>query len=101
MNVVMMTGEVVSAPNAKAASDGTPKTSFGIEVDGGRLPLRFSVLCFGGAANIAARLVEGDYVALSGRLSAHAVSRTITLIANNIEKLTEENQNEDSNQTSS
>jgi Single-strand binding protein family len=97
MNVVMLTGEVVSAPKVSAATDGTPKTSFTIEVDGGTLPLRFAILCFGGTANTAAQLVEGDCIALSGKMTAHAFTRSMNVVANQIEILTEteqENPNE-------
>ena len=97
MNVLMLIGEVVSAPKVSAATDGTPKTSFTIAVDGGTLPLHFAVLCFGGAANRAGQLVEGDCIALSGKMTAHAVNRTMNVVANQIELLTEENPNEHEN----
>src|SRR5437879_5293487 len=91
MNSLILNGVVVGNPKASQTKEGATKCVFVVETDGRDLPLRFNVLAFGGPGETASKLLDGDEILLSGRMVASVPSKTMSIIANNIEVLAEEN----------
>src|SRR2546430_4458975 len=89
MNSLILNGVVVGNPKASQTKEGATKCVFVVEIDGRDLPLRFTVVAFGGPGETAGSLVDGDEILLSGRMVASVPTKTMSIIANNIEFLTE------------
>lgn len=89
MNSVIMSAVVVRYPKTSETKDGALKCAFTVTTDGRDLPLHFQVVCFGNAAQTASTLVAGDEVLLSGRLTASAITRRMSIIAHAVELLFE------------
>ena len=101
MNSIILSGVVASHPKTSETKDGALKTTFTISTDGRDLPLHFTVLSFGNRAGTASKLVQGDEVLLSGRLVASAPTRTMSIVANSIEFLFENGEQNDNESTKS
>jgi hypothetical protein len=82
-----MNARTIGAPKDSATQTGTAKTLFMVETDGGELPLRFSCVAFGACAEKASQLAEGDEVLLTGRMTASAYGRSMTVVCNALEIL--------------
>jgi hypothetical protein len=87
MNSLVMSGRLID--DARTSAGATPLTRLTFEVDGGELPLRFLVLCYGTQSNRAAELKGNDVVLVSGRMVASARNKTMAVIANGVEFLYE------------
>lgn len=87
MNTIVMNGRAVGAPKDGVTQSGTPKTTFTVETDGGELPLRFSCIAFGPCAERAVELADGNEILLTGRMTASAYSRAMTVVVNGLEIL--------------
>jgi hypothetical protein len=94
MNSLILNGNVLGNPKITQTKDGATKTILTVETDGKDLPLRFTVLAFGGVAEKASRLVDRDEILLSGRMVASAPTKTMAIVANSLEFLFDEAQNE-------
>jgi|SRR5437867_13421504 len=89
MNVLAMNAFALGNAVARTNEQGTPKTIFTVETDA-ELPLRFNCIAFGSSAERASKIVEGDEVLLSGKLTTNAATKKMTVVVNAIEILTEE-----------
>jgi single-stranded DNA-binding protein len=85
VNSLILNGRVVGGIKSSQTKTGVPKTIFVIETDGKDLPLRFSIVAFGQAADAANKLYEGDEVLIGGRLAADSNTKTMSIIATAIE----------------
>lgn len=101
MNALILNGVVVNHPKTSETKDGALKTTFTISTDGRDLPLHFSVLSFGNAASTASKLIQGDEVLVSGRLVASLITKTMSIVANSIEILFENGEQNDNESTKS
>jgi len=101
MNSVILNGVVSSHPKTSETKDGALKTTFTISTDGRDLPLHFTVLSFGNPASTASKLIEGDEILVSGRLVASSITKTMSIVANSIEILFENGEENDNESTKS
>jgi len=90
MNVLTMNAFALGHAVTRKNEQGTLKTIFAVETDGGELPLHFNCITFGLSAERASKIVEGDEVLLSGKLTTSAATKKMTVVVNAIEILTEE-----------
>ena len=90
MNSVILNANVVGNPKISQTQNGATKAVFTVQTDGRDLPLYFQIVAFGNPAETASRLLDGDEILISGRMVASAVTKTMSIIANGIEVLTEE-----------
>jgi hypothetical protein len=86
----MCSGVLIGAPRRRVSASGSPKLEFQVEVLTRTIPLRFSVLCFGGLAQ-SLDLAEGDGVIIAGRLEPSSTrdgrAAGVTLLATSVEIL--------------
>lgn len=87
MNVVTMDARVIGTPKEGKTQTGTPKCTFLVETDGGELPLRFACISFGPCAERAVEMTEGDEILITGKMTASAYNRAMTLVVSNLEVL--------------
>jgi hypothetical protein len=85
VNAIILNGRVIGNPKASLARNGVAKTIVIVETDGRDLPLRFTCIGFGYAANAASKVVDGDEVLVCGRLAADSNTKTMSVICNSIE----------------
>jgi hypothetical protein len=83
-----MNGRAAGPAKNGTTQNGTAKSTFVIDTDGGELPLRFACVCFGACAERASQIVDGDEIFLTGRMTAGAYSRTRTVVVSAMEILT-------------
>jgi len=90
MNSLILNGVVVGDPKATQTKEGAAKCVFVVGTDGKDLPLRVTVIAFGGPAEAAASLLDGDEILLAGRMVASAFNKTMAIVANAVEVLEEQ-----------
>jgi single-stranded DNA-binding protein len=90
MNILTMSARAMSYPNTRETENGTMKSTFTVETAGGELPLRFNCLAFGTTSDVASKIVEGDLLLLTGRLTTSALTRSMTVVVTRIEVLSGE-----------
>jgi len=91
LNIFTTTGRAIGDPQTGHTLAGKTKCMFVIEADAeaNDLPLRFSCVTFGGVAERAAEIVDGNHLLVSGKLVGNAHTKSMNMIVNNIEVLGE------------
>src|SRR5712692_4121728 len=92
MNSLILNGVMVGDPKATTTKEGAAKCVFVVETDGKDLPLRFTVIAFGGPAEAASKLLDGDEILIAGRMVASAFNKTMAIVANAVELLFDESE---------
>jgi single-stranded DNA-binding protein len=87
MNSIILNGNIAGDVKVSETKDGARKAAFQLSTDGRDLALYFRCVCFGTPAGVAASLVDGDEVLITGRLVANTMTKGITLVIHSMEIL--------------